>query len=317
MAQLTVGQPNVSHQHWARRFGSLFNLACSVIFAIGGGLSIGWLFSTLNFLGVYQPVLTVLMAVGFTLFGFFQSRDLASRIYSKEPLGFSLCGVILYEFVEMSACLFEAAHAVSKMVWLSDFNGMAHNIFYVLLLVVLAVLPAFSIFCGQMDVRLHHQKHGHGALVAQPPAVGVAPLPLSAPQQRPPLVSPAANQLKPASPTNPYGMPPVQGVPVYQSPAANQLRPGPLPVAPLPRSNETRALPESNLSYQQPAQGLPGVTTDSLGSSSRPFQPSDDETLITQSQVPDQSKGGGWRSKVPLLGRRLKEVEPEYPEVLV
>src|SRR5579871_2005 len=168
-------------QHWVRRIGGTTNLVCSIIFAIMGGLSIGWLFSTLDFLGVYQPVLTVLASVGFTFFGFNQSRDLASRIYAKEPWKASLCGLVVYEFVEVSACLFEAAHGVRTMVWLSDFTGVVYDIFFVLLLVVLSVLPVFNIFCGLTDVRLHREKHGQSAPVVPP-------------------VQPSQSQLKPAAP---------------------------------------------------------------------------------------------------------------------
>src|SRR5579859_2311447 len=114
------------HQHWVRRVESLFILACSVVFAVITGGAIGWLYSTLNSVTVYQPVMTILAAVGFAGFGFILSRSLAYRIQHKQPIKVVLVAVIFYEAVETPACFLEALHSVGAAAWLSDFTGVWH-----------------------------------------------------------------------------------------------------------------------------------------------------------------------------------------------
>jgi len=300
------GQSGGGRHHWVRRFEPLIVLVCSVFFAVMGGVSIAWLFSTLNFLGTYQLILTVLAGVSFTLFGFTQSRGLASRMQQKEPFGFALWGVIFYEFVEVSACFFEAAHGVRTMVWLSDFDGVMHNIFYILLLIVLSVLPIFSVFCGQLDVRLHHERYGvltsqgSGVPVYQPPAQPrSAGLPLvyagSPAGPGVPVYQPPAQPRSAGLPLVYAGSPAGPGVPVYQPPA--QPRSAGLP----PVYAGSPAGPGVPV-YQPPAQPEPAgsrqdVVTDALGEEQEPGE---------KIAVTGQEMGGRRVSRNPLLGRRRR-----------
>ena len=310
--QKAISQPKVHHQqHWVRRFGHIANLVFSLGFAVVSGFSIGWYYSTLDSVSKYQWVITYIIAVVFSGFGFFLSRGLAYCMHHKDVnkgvFVVVVLGLVFYEIVELSACFTQAAFGIkSSMVWVdTGFNPMLSAVLHALPFVVLPIFPVFTILCGQLDIVFDIQNNEVAAPAVQPPVTsGVAPLPTA----QSPLPT-AATRYKPSSApqhvpsANAYGTVPFQNGSRPQSPA-------PQPASPVagsvPGPNETRIIPDL-----QPSAGrtLSPVTTTPLGS--------DDETLVTRSQELEQPKGGNWLSRIPLVGRKPKEPEAEYSPIPV
>jgi hypothetical protein len=187
-------------RHWLRKIESVVILVFSLLFAIGSGCTIGWYFSTLNAVTAYQPIVTIIVAVAFSGFGFVLSRSLAYRMQHSQPKGLILLAVLVYEVVEIGACFSEAADGIRYMTWITDggFTGLLFNVLSALPYVILSILPVFTVLCGQLDISLHIEKHGQEAPSAQPaPGVqrGFAPLPSAAtrfkPSSAPPPAAPA------------------------------------------------------------------------------------------------------------------------------
>jgi hypothetical protein len=308
--QQVVSRPKGRHQHWVRRSGYAFVMVFSIFFAIISGSSIGWYYSTLDSVSQYQWIITDLIAVAFSGFGFFLSRALAYCVHHKDvPKGFKtvvVLGVVFYEVVELASCFSEAAFGVHKgMTWLSEpgFDPVLSFVLHVLPFLVLPIFPVFTILCGQLDIVFDLQGDGQSVQfpAVQQPIAGSASV--SAQYKSAPTVlagmsrSPQPYQFKSAmgSPS----VPPTQNGQRY--PSRGPVLPSQVPLPASVDPNGTRQLPESlqhDLHLMEPA--LTGATA-------QRFMPSDDPTLVTEQQVPGQSKGGwGWLS--PFSGRKQNDV---------
>jgi hypothetical protein len=236
--------------HWVRRFAVVAILVLSLLFSVISAVTIGKYYSALNLVPGYNLVITVLIAVAFSVLGFFLSRAFAYCVQHKQPNGYVTFGVIAFEFVEVGACFSEAVHAVVGMSW-RGYEGVMSSALHILAYLILSIFPVFTLLCGQLEVAFHREKYGQEVRAAQP----------TVPQYKSPLPPSARSAAPYAAPTRPYQAPAFNGGVPSAAPGTVVL---PESLAPQPQTQESKKGWFKNPFSGRGEQGQPVVTTDVL-----------------------------------------------------
>jgi hypothetical protein len=156
---------------WYRLFHEGAHVALrllSLVFSAASAMAIYWFFSALGD-DRLRHVMTVGVAVGFAVLGYFVMRGLAFRILSKRRVRSYVLIGFLYLLVEVTCNLAYAVAQYPGIAWIHALHGLQFQVFSFLLLLVLSIMPLINIAMAVIDVDLMHEKGALGQMgLAQP-----------------------------------------------------------------------------------------------------------------------------------------------------
>lgn len=160
-------------------------------------------FSSLDRVDPLQPTITVMIALGFGLLGYFVSRGLVHRLMNKQSIRSYLPICIVVELVEIFCNYMMAAVMIQSATWLQATPLAQRAVLTVLTYIVLSIIPMVGLLLAVVDMDLTISKNGGmgqlaGSYVAPKSPSGT---PVSVQPQVKPVV-PTQPQPKWTSPTN-------------------------------------------------------------------------------------------------------------------
>jgi hypothetical protein len=199
-------------QHWILNVQhGVFRLV-SFAFSLVSAHAIYWFFSALNGVDSLQPIVTVVISLGFAVLGYFVTRGLAHRLMLRKAIwSYAFIGV-LFVFVEVVCNYGESAARYPDIVWLHQLTGVQLAWFTYLVPLVLSIIPVFNIALAYIDTDLMQEKGLVGGMVPSTSMQGMyGKAPTAVPGRG--MVpgggyTPAPKQMAPSYPTMPAGAAP-------------------------------------------------------------------------------------------------------------
>ena len=113
-----VRQTVKGQQAWVVRGQHFVLRTVSLMFSLASAHAIRWFFTPLDRVDPLQPTITVMIALGFGLLGYFVSRGLVHRLMNKQSIRSYLPICVVVELVEIFCNYMMAAVMIQGATWL-------------------------------------------------------------------------------------------------------------------------------------------------------------------------------------------------------
>lgn len=130
----------------------------SLVFSAVSAWAIYWFFSSALGADPIQWAVTIGTSVGFVVLGYFVTRGLALRLLTRQRKRSYVLIVTIYILVEVTCNLGHAVARYPDVAWIHQLHGLPFQVFSLLLLVVLSIIPLFNIALAVIDVDLMQEK---------------------------------------------------------------------------------------------------------------------------------------------------------------
>lgn len=143
---------------WIREVEPVILRVISLGLSAASAHAIRWLFSSLDQVDVFQPIIGWMVAICFAGLGYIVSRGLSHRMMNKESVWLYLPVCLFVEFVEIFANYVLAASVVVHMTWLSAVPDAQRLILTVMTYVMLSIIPMISLSLAVVDMDVERKR---------------------------------------------------------------------------------------------------------------------------------------------------------------